>query len=112
MELPELPGPYEYWDMKDGETRKIRVLRWELGWTTIQPREQPPGTTKRVRVLRLHLPPDIKPTLPYYWDISSNHLREALMPYLTQPGYEKYTYVITKYGVAPSARFTLDIIKE
>jgi hypothetical protein len=105
----EIPGPYEYWDMADGETRKIRVLRWELGWATIQPREAPPGTVKRVQVLRLHLPPDIKPTIPHYWDISSNHLREALMPYLQAPDYTKKLFTITKYGVAPRARFTLEV---
>lgn len=104
-----LPGPYEFWDMQDGETRVIRVERWELGYVDIQPREAPPGTLKRIQVLRLHLPPDVKPTLPHYWDISSNHLREALLPYLRAPDFQKREFTITKYGVAPRARFSLTV---
>jgi len=31
-----------------------------------------------------------------------------MLPLLLEPGFDRYEYVVTKYGVAPRARFTLE----
>jgi len=103
--------PFEFWDMADGETRRIRVTAWEVGETEISPRYLATPTAKRIRVLRLWLAEGIKTTLPNYWDITSKHLIAAMMPYLQSPDYQKHQFTITKHGQMPSARFSMQVIK-
>lgn len=65
---------------------------------------------KRIRALRVWVPKEIKLLFPYYWDITSQTLIAQLMPALEAPGWEAKKYKITKYGVAPKARFSLEVI--
>jgi len=104
-----LPGPYEFWDMADGETRKLHILRFEEGTTTITPRGPDASGSKEIKVLRLYIRPEDKPTLPPYWDITSQHLIAHLKAQLLQQNFRNQVYTITKIGVAPHARFTVTI---
>ena len=107
-ELKELPGPYEILDLRDGESIDLRVERWELGKMRIRVRRT--GEEKEIIALRVYVPPELKPTLPHYYDITANTLRAGLLPYLEKPDYRRYIFRITKIGVAPTARFMLEVI--
>ena len=110
--MVKIPDPVEFWDMEDGETRTVKVERYVEGWTYIAPRYPGAPEKKRVNVLRLHLQPGSKPTLPYYWDITSGHLAVGLRPHLARPDLADLSFTITKFGVAPRARFSLEVSKE
>jgi len=101
--------PFEFWDMEDQEIRVVKFTRWEEGTIEIHPRYPGAPESKTVRVLRLHLAEGIKTTLPGYWDMTSKHLIAALLPILRAPGLEDKTFTIQKFGVAPSARFSLEV---
>jgi len=101
--------PFEFWDLEDQETRVVKVTRYEEGTIEIHPRYPGAPASKTVRVLRLHLAPGIKTTLPGYWDITSKHLIAALLPILQAPGLQEKTFTVQKFGVAPSARFSLEV---
>jgi len=101
--------PFEFWDMESEETRIFKVLRYEEGSVEIHPRYPGAPESKTIRIMRLHLPPGIKNTLPSYWDITSKHLIAGLLPILQAPGLQDKTFTVTKFGVAPSARFSLEV---
>lgn len=109
--MSQIAPPMEFWDMNDGESRTIRVLRFEEGTTTIVPRYNAARESKRVKVMRLHLTEDSKPHLPYYWDITSGHLMVGLRPHLQRDDLEDLEFTIQKFGVAPRARFSLAVEK-
>jgi len=106
-ELRMLPGPYEILDLKDGESITLRIVGWERGKIIIHPRYPGAPPEKEIPVLRVHVTEDTKPYPPYYYDITAKTLQYQLLPYLLEPGYEKYLFKITKHGVPPRARFTL-----
>jgi hypothetical protein len=97
----------EILELTDGESKALHITGWELGEMDIQPRDGRPE--KRIRVLRVKVPPAEKPAGPAYWDITGQTLIEQLLPYLHQPNYQRFTFTITKYGVAPKARFGVKI---
>ena len=103
--METLPGPYEIFELEDEETRTTRILRWERGEVEIHPAYKPEG--KFIVAMRIHVPEADKDYFPFYWDVTSQTLVAQLLPYLEAPGYERRTYIITKHGVAPRARFTL-----
>ena len=105
MEL--LPGPYELLELEDGGALSTRISNWELGEVTIHPAYKPEG--KQVTTLRIHVPQTDKEFFPFYWDVTSQTLIAQLVPHLEQPHFELKTYIIIKHGVAPSARFTLEV---
>jgi len=103
----KMDGPYEIFELTDGETRQLRINNWQRGNVTIYPAHKPTG--KVINALRVHVPPETKSFFPYYWDITSKMLVAQMLPYLQVPGYQDKVFVITKYGVAPKARFTLEV---
>lgn len=103
-----LVGPYELLDLPDRGSVRLRIVTWEQGIITIHPRFEGAPAEKDIPVLRVHLAEGVKPYPPMYWDITSKTLMAQLLPLLLERGYERYEYVITKYGVAPKARFTLE----
>jgi len=105
-----LPGPYELLELADRQSLRLRPIRWELGVMTIHPRNQAGPKEKTIEVLRIHVTPATKPVPPMYYDVTSKTLIAQFLPMLGEVGYENYEYVITKYGVAPTARFTLERI--
>lgn len=106
--LRRLVGPYEIFELVDRETRVLRVVSWEQGSIVIHPRYEGAPSEKEVGALRVHLAAGVKPYPPMYWDITSKTLMAQLVPMLMERGFENYEYVVTKYGVAPKARFTLE----
>jgi len=109
--LAELPGPYEILELRDGESVTLRVLDWRLGMMVIHPRTQPGVTEKRIKVLRLYVPREIKPVGPDYWDITSQTLIYQLLPYLQRPDFRALVFKITAHGVAPRKRFSVEVTR-
>lgn len=104
-----LPGPFEYWDLEDGESRTIRVESYREGQAHIEPRYPGAPRKKIIPIMRLQLQPGFKPHVPNYWDISSKHLQVALRPYLNRQDLKDLEFVITKFGVPPRARYSLEV---
>lgn len=106
-QLPELDGPYEVLDLNDGDSLILHIKDWQIGTVVIHPRDKPSG--KMVRALRVHLKEGTKLHFPYYWDLTSQRLIAQIEPFLLQPGYQDKVFTIIKHGVAPKARFTLEV---
>jgi hypothetical protein len=106
-QVKELAGPYEIFELTDGEVRELRIIRYETGDVTIHPLHT--TAPKVVTALRVFVPRETKPVGPDYWDITSKTLVAQMLPYLEAWGYRGKVFVVTKYGVAPRARFTLDV---
>jgi len=106
-QVTELAGPYEIFELTDGQTSQLRITGWETGGVTIHPAHKPTG--KVIKALRVQVPKEVKDFFPPYWDITSQRLIAQMVPYLEQPGYQDKVFTITKHGVAPKARFTLDV---
>ena len=107
-ELRRLLGPYELLDLDDRGSVRIQIVSSERGTIIIHPKYPGAPAEKEIPVLRVHLKPGSKPYPPMYWDITSKTLQAQLWPLLLQAGFENYEYVITKHGIAPRARFTLE----
>lgn len=107
QEVNELPGPYEIFELTDGQTAQIRITGWQQGNVTIHPAHQPAG--KLINALRVQVTKETKSTFPPYWDITSQRLQAQIVPYLEQSGYQDKVFTVTKHGVAPKARFTLEV---
>jgi hypothetical protein len=115
-ELATLPGPFEILELPPGGQITLRPVRWSHGKAVINPRDGRPP--REIPVLRMHVPPADKKTLPGYWDITSGHLIAGLLGDLEErtrqraagsgPGPDATEYVITKTGSGASARFTLE----
>jgi len=110
VELRRLVGPYEILDLPDRGSARLRIVSWEQGSMIIHPEYPGAPAEKEIPVLRVHLYPGVKPYPPPYYDITSKTLQAQMLPMLMERGFENYWYVITKYGEAPRARFTLERI--
>ena len=97
----------ELLELTDGQTIELHITKWERGTLTIYPPWKPEG--KEIKVLRVWVPEAEKVTGPPYWDISSQTLTAQLLPELEKPTFRAMTFVITKYGVAPKARFSVAV---
>lgn len=74
----------------------------------IHPKYPGAPAEKEIVVLRVHLAVGVKPYPPMYYDITSKTLQAQLVPMLLEARFVEYEYVVTKHGVAPRARFTLE----
>lgn len=106
--MPDLPGPFEILELRDGESVTLRILDWQLGRSAIRPRDG--REPKLIRVLRAFIPAADKPTIPAYWDITSQHLVTALEAALRVGGGAGRRFRITKRGLNAKARFTLETL--
>ncbi len=102
-----LSEPMEILELGDGSSFPLRVLRWEKDEAIIRPAHAPQG--KGITVLRVHVRAEDKATTPLYWDITGKGAIALLLPQLTQPGFEKKTFVLSAVGVAPKKRFSLEV---
>ena len=102
-----IQSPYEILDLGNGGVLDTPILKWELGEMTINVRRD--NKVKTVGVLRIFIPLETKPIFPDYYDITATTLIAQLLPYLKQPEFIKQRFKITKQGVAPTARFTLEV---
>jgi hypothetical protein len=106
--MPVLPGPYEIFDIGDGEAVDLLVTRWEQGDEFEM--KALDGHTFMSSPLRLHLAIQLAPGKHPYLDITSKRLIPQLKGLLaTMPGVQKHLK-ITKHGVAPKATFTVDVL--
>lgn len=105
--LPTVSGPYEILELADGQTLELEVEEWKVGKMLLTPKST--GVEKVIKVLRVWVPKEKKDFFPYYWDITSQTLIAQLEPHLSRSDLRKYKYAITKHGVAPRARFTLEV---
>jgi hypothetical protein len=106
-QVKELPGPYEILELVDGESRELVITGFVVGSMVIRPPHAPNG--KQITAVRVMVPKQIKPLPPYYWDITSQTLVAQVLPYLQAGGYVGKKFTIKKFGVAPKARFTLEV---
>jgi hypothetical protein len=102
-----IQSPYEILELGDGGKLVTPILKWEVGVMTINRRSD--GVKKEVQVLRIFIPHEVKPIFPDYYDLTSTTLVAQLLPHLQKPDYMNYIFTITKFGVAPRARFTLEV---
>ncbi len=102
-----LAEPMELLELNDKEMLTFRVLRFEEEEAIIKPAHAPQG--KVITVLRIHVPMDVKPIFPHYWDITSKRARALLKPWLEKPGFSNKTFKLTKIGEKPTAHFTLEV---
>jgi hypothetical protein len=106
--IKKLQEPYEIFEMLDGETRELRVKSFELGSIDIKTSEVPQGKT--ITALRVFVPIEFKSVGVNWFDITSKTLTAQLLGYLQQPDFDKRLFVIKKFGVAPKARFTVQVL--
>jgi hypothetical protein len=97
----------EILDLQDKGTLTTRVEGWEEGEATIKTGQVPAG--KVVAACRIHVPKEDKPLYPHYYDITSKTLRAQLVPLLPNIVANKSRITIVKHGVAPLARFSLEV---
>ena len=107
-EMRRLAGPIEFLELADAQSATLRVISYERGSTVIKTIRRGVEVDLEIPVLRVHLAPGAKLYPPMYYDISSKTLTAQLLPLLSEPGFEKYEYIITAHGVAPRKRFTLE----
>lgn len=99
--------PMELLDLPDKGVLTTRVLRFEEGEATIQTEKVPDG--KVISVTRIHVPQEDKAHFPFYYDVTSKTLRAQLVPLLPGIIARGARITVTKHGVAPAARFTLEV---
>jgi len=98
---------WEILELADGESKTLRIKKWELRRDKIIPTGA--VEPKEINVLRVWVPEEDKPIGPNYWDITGQTLITQLLPYLRWEDFYRYKYTITAYGVAPRKRFTLKV---
>ena len=107
--MPELEGPYEILELGDGGTLTLHPLRWTKGTMTIHPRYQ--RGPKTINVLRVWVPGEDKPLFPDYFDVTAATLVAQLEPILKRSDLQELEVVITKHGVPPKARYSVEVKK-
>ena len=104
-----LPEPYEIWEIGDGESMEIEVLRYEVGKMIIHPKWPGAPAEKEIRVVRVYVAREKKPYGPDYWDITPTTLIYDLLPKLEAWRLWPAKLKITAAGKAPRKRFTVDV---
>lgn len=107
LSAPPLPGPYELLEFRDGETVILRPVRWTYGRMHIVPRGG--SEPKDIIALRLYVSNQDKPTLPDYWDITSQHTIASLWPYLGRGPVPGVSFKISWFGSGPRGRPTVEV---
>lgn len=100
--------PHELLDLPDQGELVTRVTSWEQGTGEITPRTS--GQAKLVPMIRIHVPREDKRFEPLYWDITATTLHPSLRGMLDQVVREGRWIRIQKFGVKPTARFTLELL--
>jgi hypothetical protein len=105
-----LAKPYEYLELRSGESIIIQPLKYTIGSASITKNSGDDAGTKTIDILRLFYDKD--PTTPgiEYWDISGATLIYQLMPMLDQVITGKKSIKITAFGQAPRKRFTVEVL--
>lgn len=102
-----LSPPFELLDLPPGGELVTRVVRMEEDRAVIKPARAPQGV--EVTVLRLHVPAADKAVAPQWWDVTATTLHPSLRAQLPAVIREGRWIRIQKFGVAPRARFSLEV---
>jgi len=105
--IERLEGPFEILELEDQQTKEIQPTGFRIGTVVIYPQHKPTG--KEIKAVRLFVAEGAKDFSPYYWDVTSQTLNAQMIPYLESREPGTYVLVITKHGIAPKARFTLQV---
>lgn len=105
--MAELPGPFEILELEDGHSIELNLDKYETGEMLIHPKYKPEG--KWIKGLRAWVKEGTKEFFPYYWDITSQTLVAQLEPMLAAPAGMARTYIVTKHGSGPKARFSVEV---
>lgn len=105
--MAKLSGPYEIFDLNDGQEVEFKVTRFEVGDVDIHPGYG--EAIKVVQAVRLYLDKPLFPMHLHYADVTSNRLRITLLEQLTRADFRTKTYKVKKFGVAPKALFQLEV---
>ena len=106
--LPELPQPWEFLKLGDGECVEFRIVRWQLFKAVIHPTWPGAPEEKVIRVLRVWVDPKDKPIGPDYYDISSSTLVYQLMGFLSRPDFNRFRVRICAHGIPPRKRYSVE----
>jgi len=111
--LPEIEPPVEILEIQTGETKRLRVVRFERGKTTIHPRWLGAPESRIVEALRLHLEPGSKATWPPYYDATAKTLVPQLLAIFrtATPGWRVLVIDVGKVGLGPAARFPVSLVE-
>ncbi len=106
--MAALPGPLEILELEDRQSVELRVIRAEVGETTIHPRYAGAPESKVVTVLRLHVPREAKPAGVPYWDLTAGSAVAQAQPFVvpTPPG--GVTLRIVAFGAGPKKRYSVE----
>lgn len=105
--MPELEGPYEILELGDGGSLTLHPQRWKKGTMTIHPRFQ--RGPKVINVIRVWVPEEDKPLFPDYFDITAATLVAQIEPILKRSDLLDLEIVITKHGIPPKARYSVEV---
>jgi hypothetical protein len=108
--MVELKSPFDILELRDGESKVITPVHFELGEMEIHPRYYGAPPSKKIEVLRVYVPRAEKPAGADYWDITSKTLIYSFLPFLRAPEYKGRSFKITAYGVAPSKRYSIELV--
>lgn len=103
-----MAGPFEILELGDGGSLLTTVEKFEEGTMMIHPRDGRPP--KVIEALRIWVPGTTKPIFPPYYDLTSQTLIAQLRPLLPTLIGSPRQVKITKNGVAPKARFTVEVV--
>jgi hypothetical protein len=108
--MAQLAGPYEIFELKDGESKELTVTRYEYGTVIIHPRYPGAPPSKEIAAVRLYIRPEEKPAGVPYWDITSQTLIAQLRPFLEAMPPTGLRIRLTAHGIPPSKRYSLEVL--
>jgi hypothetical protein len=109
-ELAMLPEPYEFLELADKSSIRLRIQSYDYGLALIKPKYPGAPAQKEIKVLRFHMDRKDKPTAPHYWDFTASTAIASILPMLRANYHKTKVLVLTAQGVAPKKRFTVDWI--
>jgi len=107
--MAKLVEPFEYLDLDDGQSVRLKVTRFEWGEGVIHPRYAGAPAEKVIPILRMYVVSGFKPTGAPYWDTSSKTLQGQLRPLESQIVKDGREFVVTAHGSGPAKRFTVRV---
>jgi hypothetical protein len=106
--MERLESPFEILELDDGEEIILTIQKFQEGEMVIHPKHQ--EGEKVIIALRVFVPESEKTLFPYYWDLTASTLVAQLLPILKNGRFLGKQFKIKKYGVAPRARFSLEVL--
>jgi hypothetical protein len=103
-----LPAPMEILEVNDGESLTIHIIGWTKDQGIIRPAHAPAG--KAIDILRVNVPPEDKPTFPYYWDITGQGAIAQLLPLLEGGNFKDRAFKLSAFGVGPKKRYAVEVV--